>query len=79
MPPRPPIRAFRAAKVKIVFVDTRGTIADMIITGATFCQVVKIIHMSQDREYITWGNQKWNGAAPILIIILKSISVVPIS
>jgi len=35
-----------------------------IVSGASFCQVAKIIQDSQDREVITGGNQKWNGAMP---------------
>lgn len=39
----------------------------MAIIGVIFCQVDKIkqfIHLS---PLITFGNQKWNGAAPIFI------------
>lgn len=43
---------------------------DKIITGAIFCHVVRIIINGQLSPIITEGNQKWAGAAPILIIIL---------
>jgi len=36
--------------------------------GKSFCQVDRIRHIGQDRPDITFGNQKWAGAAPALII-----------
>lgn len=42
---------------------------DKIINGASFCHVARIIHINHDRDVITEGNQKWNGAIPNLSII----------
>lgn len=47
--------------------------------GVIFCHVIKIKQFIQDNPSIIWGNQKWNGAAPIfinkeeLIIILNKL------
>jgi len=41
--------------------------------GNNFCQVERRKHRGQDRPAITLGNQKWAGAAPILIIKPKKI------
>lgn len=43
------------------------------IIGAIFCQVNITKEFIQDRPSITSGNQKWNGAAPILVNIAESI------
>jgi hypothetical protein len=32
--------------------------------GASFCQVAAIKQLIHEIEDITWGNQKWQGAAP---------------
>lgn len=37
------------------------------IIGAIFCQVSIIVLLSHVNPIIISGNQKWNGAAPILI------------
>lgn len=37
------------------------------IIGAIFCHVNKIKQFIQFKPSITSGNQKWNGAAPILV------------
>lgn len=42
---------------------------ERMINGANFCHVARIIHISHDRDVITDGNQKWNGAIPSLSII----------
>lgn len=53
----------------------------IIIIGAIFCHVNIIIHKFQFNPSIISGNQKWNGAAPILvnidefIIILKFLII----
>lgn len=39
----------------------------IIIIGAIFCQVKRINLLFQFNPSITWGNQKWKGAAPIFI------------
>lgn len=46
---------------------------EIIIIGAIFCHVVRRIHEGHLKVDITCGNQKWNGAAPILINNLISI------
>lgn len=46
-----------------------------IIIGAIFCQVSKMNELNQFRPSITSGNQKWNGAAPILIISAEFINI----
>jgi len=43
-------------------------IYDIIIIGASFCHVIKIILFIQSKFSITFGNQKCNGAAPNFII-----------
>lgn len=48
---------------------------DIVIIGAIFCHVIsmrQLIHLVDD---ITSGSQKWNGAAPIFIIILDIIII----
>lgn len=35
--------------------------------GAIFCQVIKIIEFVHLNPSMTDGNQKWNGAVPLLI------------
>lgn len=42
-----------------------------IIKGASFCQDARIIHANQERDVITGGNQKWNGAIPSFSIIAE--------
>ena len=37
------------------------------LKGANFCHVTRRREVTQDREVITEGNQKWQGAAPNLI------------
>jgi len=39
----------------------------IIISGAIFCQEIKIPLLNHLDLIITWGNQKWNGAIPDLI------------
>jgi hypothetical protein len=41
----------------------------IIIRGASFCHVARIMQANHDIDVITDGNQKWNGAIPNLIII----------
>lgn len=41
--------------------------------GATFCQVKIIKRFLQESPSITWGSQKWKGAAAIFIKSLKKI------
>ena len=41
--------------------------------GANFCHVIKISLFVQFIFSITFGNQKWNGAAPIFIINVTQI------
>lgn len=36
--------------------------------GNSFCHVARIIHKGHDRPAMTFGNQRWAGAAPNLII-----------
>lgn len=44
--------------------------------GPIFCQIIKIREIFHFKFSITIGNQKWNGAAPILIKIGKIINVI---
>lgn len=37
------------------------------ISGAIFCQIIKIKLFIHESPSITLGNQKWNGAAPLFI------------
>jgi hypothetical protein len=39
-----------------------------MVKGAIFCQVKMRNPWNHSVEFITWGNQKWKGAIPILII-----------
>jgi len=43
-------------------------------SGKSFCQVERARHRGHESPDITFGNQKWVGAAPILIIRPKSRS-----
>lgn len=36
--------------------------------GNNFCQVDRIRHIGHERPAITFGNQKWAGATPALVI-----------
>lgn len=47
-----------------------------IIMGAIFCQVKRINEFIQFNPSITSGNQKWKGAAPILIINAEFIIII---
>lgn len=55
-------------------------IEEIRTNGAIFCHVKIMLHCAQLEIFITWGNQKWNGAIPILtlsaikIIIIELIS-----
>jgi hypothetical protein len=40
----------------------------MIVKGANFCQVARIMHAIQEMDDITGGNQKCMGAIPNLIM-----------
>lgn len=62
----PPSRALIEA-ISIINVDDKlYRIKDKMISGANFCHVARIIHISHDRDVITDGNQKWKGAIPSL-------------
>jgi len=39
--------------------------------GAIFCQVNTRIHWGHAEQAITWGNQKWRGAAPAFSSSIK--------
>jgi len=65
----PPIIAFSAAIKAMYILALLIRIKDKIASGASFCQVAKIIHAIQDSDVMTDGNQKWNGAIPSLIKI----------
>lgn len=39
----------------------------IIRRGPNFCHVERIKHILQFKEFMTDGNQKWNGATPNLI------------
>ena len=47
--------------------EASGINEEAIISGAIFCQVASNIHKGHLKIDITLGNQKWKGAAPILI------------
>lgn len=49
---------------------------EIIIKGAIFCHVIKIIFLFQLRPSITLGNQKWKGATPLFISKLEEISII---
>jgi len=36
--------------------------------GNNFCHVERMMHRGQDKPAITFGNQKWRGAAPNFVI-----------
>jgi hypothetical protein len=65
----PPRRAFIEAINIINVDDILYKMNDKIINGANFCHVAKIIHINHDKDVITDGNQKWNGAIPSFSII----------
>lgn len=47
----------------------------IMVRGATFCHVARIIQIGQEVLVMTDGNQKWVGAAPNLIIRAMVIRV----
>lgn len=49
---------------------------EIIIKGAIFCQVIKIIFEFHVSPSITLGSQKWNGAAPVFINIVEEIKTI---
>lgn len=62
-----PPRSALIEAISIINDDERlYKINDKMINGANFCHVARIIHISHDRDVITDGNQKWNGAIPSL-------------
>jgi len=75
----PPTSAFVIAIIMSVLDFRPGQVEAIIKMGAIFCQVVRRMQECQFIELMTWGNQKWKGAAPILIeslIIMSSVLVV---
>jgi hypothetical protein len=68
----PPSSAFSAAISIINVGAVLCMIYAMIISGANFCQVARIIQVIHDIDVITDGNQKWNGAIPSLSMIADS-------
>lgn len=71
IPPIPPINAPKAPRYRGI--KERWNRGMYIISqiGIIFCQVARIRHCGQLRLAITFGSQKWQGAAPILIKILN--------
>ncbi len=49
-----------------------------IIIGANFCQVIRINPLIHIMFSITFGNQKWKGAAPIFNIRVNTINLIGI-
>jgi len=64
IPISPPSSALIIATVIIKVEHELFRINAKITNGASFCHVARIIHDVQDRDVITEGNQKWNGAIP---------------
>lgn len=61
----PPIAPMRAdIKINVIIKYFKNIIYDKIIRGANFCHVIKIKLLYQFKLSITFGNQKWKGAAP---------------
>jgi len=50
----------------------------MIIIGANFCHVIRIMPLTHLIFSITLGNQKWNGAAPSFNINVNIINLIGI-
>lgn len=75
IPISPPVMAFNLQMIVIsVIIGGDLRIIDMIAKGPSFCHVLRIRQLSQDREDITDGNQKWHGAIPIFKIRAIRIS-----
>lgn len=76
MPKMPPTKAFTGARAINIYPDPIIK-NDIIIRGASFCQVDKTKQDIQDTETITDGYHAWHGAIPNLITIdnksIKSI------
>ena len=71
-PPIAPAIAEIALAIKAIF-----KFKDVIrIKGAIFCQVKIIIHWNQFKNILTWGNQKWKGAAPIFVNKAEFITII---
>lgn len=67
IPPTPPTNLPNDATNKIKVVWARMFLYIKIVIGAIFCHVDRSIHNGHEILLITKGNQKWHGAAPILI------------
>ena len=62
-------------KIVIIINKLKFKQYEIIIRGAIFCQVIKIKFLCQFNPSITLGNQKWKGAAPLLISIEEEIKI----
>ena len=63
-----PVKALKVARIKINFVLFEKKRKFRSIIGAIFCTVIKIQQVVQGAAFMTFGNQKWQGAAPSFII-----------
>lgn len=61
---RPPIDPIKVEAIINKKIASENREYDRIIRGANFCQVNKSKEFNQDNPSITFGNQKWKGAAP---------------
>jgi len=77
MPNIPPTSALEAAIMIVVWYIFLAIINDRNINGASFCHVDKIRQFIHDRDVITEGYHRWNGANPILSarLIIKIVYV----
>lgn len=68
-PPRDPTKTFLVAitviRRSVWFIDEY---INRRINGVNFCQVDRVKHKIHGREFITEGNQKWQGTIPAFII-----------
>ena len=70
----PPIRPITADDKIMTSIIEEG-VRDTSEKGAIFCRVRRIIACGQSISSRIWGNQKWAGAIPSLILRAKMISL----
>jgi hypothetical protein len=69
IPKDDPITAFNLQIIAVIVIFVVLIRNVRIDSGANFCHVDKIMHVNQESDDITEGNQKWYGTIPNLINI----------
>lgn len=63
-PPKPDTTHLKTIISKITNEDDKRTTVNKRIKGTSFCHVLKIIHIGQDKRDITAGYHRWLGGKP---------------